>query len=168
MTRRSVVVTQTVRLLGPFVLTFGLFTAFHGTSSVGGGFQAGAVVAALAITFAFAFGLRETRAWLGDSSLVALAVAGVVAFAAVAVAPLAFDGGVLDLRAVPLAKGVVYAVELAELGIAATVAGTVISLFFALAGTDVTDGANKTDGADGTGGAGEPGEMDGVEGSEPP
>ncbi|ELZ95810.1 monovalent cation/H+ antiporter subunit B [Haloferax mucosum ATCC BAA-1512] len=41
--------TATVHLLAPFVLTFVLFTLFHGTSSVGGGFQGGVVTAVSAV-----------------------------------------------------------------------------------------------------------------------
>ena len=68
----SPVVTTTVRLLSPFVLTLGLFTLFHGTSSVGGGFQGGVVAAATVITVAFALGLSPTADWIDARVLGAL------------------------------------------------------------------------------------------------
>jgi len=132
-TVESVVVTKTVRLLAPFVLTFGLFTTFHGTSSVGGGFQGGVVVASVVVTFAFAFGVGQTDAWLRSSRLRWLAVAGVYLVLLVAMGTLAVGGAVLEVTAVPLEKGAVYAVELVELGIATTVAATIVVLFFRLA-----------------------------------
>ena len=136
----SVVITKTVRLVATFVLTFGLFTAFHGTSSVGGGFQGGAIVAATVIAIAFAFGAAQTDAWLRGPRLRWLAASGVFVFLLVAFATLAFGGAVLDVGAVPTAKGAVYAVELIELGIAATVAATVVIVFLALAGGDDSTG----------------------------
>ncbi|MFC7044729.1 MnhB domain-containing protein [Halobacteriaceae archaeon GCM10025711] len=139
MTRRpgdGVVVAKTVRLLAPVVLTFGLFTALHGTSSVGGGFQGGAVVGATLVLVAFAFGVAATRRWLRHASLVRLAAAGVGLFAAVAVGSLVAGGAFLEPGAYPGPKAAVYAIELVELGIAATVAAVVALLFFHLAGGD--------------------------------
>ena len=128
----SVVVRTAVRVVAPFALTFGLFTAFHGTSSVGGGFQGGVVAAATAVLLALAFGRDASGRWLDALSLGGVAAVGVVALAVVVLAPLAVGGGVLDLRALPVA--VVYAVELAELGIAVAVAATLTALFGLLAG----------------------------------
>ncbi|MDG5776986.1 MnhB domain-containing protein [Haloarculaceae archaeon H-GB2-1] len=132
----SPVITEPVRLLVPLVLTFGLYTAFHGTSSVGGGFQGGVVVAAGLILLAFAFGVTKTRDWLDRPAMVALATAGVIAIVAVAAGPLAFGGTFFDLSAYPFPKAVVYGIELVELGIATTVAATVLLLFLELAGGD--------------------------------
>jgi multicomponent Na+:H+ antiporter subunit B len=127
-------VTATVRLLTPFVLTFGLFTMFHGTSSVGGGFQGGVVAAAALVAVAFAFGADQTRRWLDAGALTGLAASGVLVFAAVATGALLLGAPFLDLGAYPIPKAVVYGVELVELGIGATVAATVLVLFLQLAG----------------------------------
>ncbi|WP_440006419.1 MnhB domain-containing protein [Halomicrococcus sp. SG-WS-1] len=128
----SVVVRAAVRVVAPFAMTFGLFTAFHGTSSVGGGFQGGVVVAATAVLLALAFGRDAAERWLDVQSLGGAAAVGVVALAVVVLAPLSVGAGVLDLRALPVA--VVYAVELAELGIAVAVAATLTALFSLLEG----------------------------------
>ncbi|MFD1589423.1 MnhB domain-containing protein [Halorientalis brevis] len=129
----SPVVTKTVRLLTPFVVTLGLFTMFHGTSSVGGGFQGGVIVAAALITVAFAFGIDQTRQWLDAAWLTGAAVSGILVFAAIATGALVFDRVYLDLTAYPVPKAVVYAIELVELGIGATVAATILVMFLALA-----------------------------------
>ena len=124
----SPVVTTTVRLVTPFVFTFGLFTAFHGTSSVGGGFQGGVVVAASVVLVLFTFGLDRTLRWLDTAAITGFAVGGVVVLALVAVAPILFGGPYLDLAAYPVPKAVVYGVELIELGIGATVATAIVAM----------------------------------------
>ncbi|MFC6938977.1 MnhB domain-containing protein [Salinirubellus sp. GCM10025818] len=129
----SPVVTTTVRLLAPFVLTYGLFTLFHGTSSVGGGFQGGVVAAAMVVTVAFALGIRRTAAWLDRRVLAALVAAGPLVFGAVALAGVALDGAFLQLDVLPIPKATVYATEAIEVGIGATVAAVVVVLFVRIA-----------------------------------
>jgi len=134
-TRRadSAVVMPTVRLLSPFVLTFALFTLFHGTSSVGGGFQGGVVAASVVVMFAFAFGIEDTADWLRSGVLVGLAVAAPIAFGVVALAGIASGGAFLQFDRLPIPKASVYATEAIELGIGATVAAVVVVLFVTLA-----------------------------------
>lgn len=135
MTRRadSAVVMPTVRLLSPFVLTFALFTLFHGTSSVGGGFQGGVVAASVVVMFAFAFGTQDTVAWLRSGVLVGLAAAAPIVFGVVALAGIASGGAFLQFDRLPIPKASVYATEAIELGIGATVAAVVVILFVTLA-----------------------------------
>jgi multicomponent Na+:H+ antiporter subunit B len=130
----SPVVVATVRALVPFVLTFALFTLFHGTSSVGGGFQGGVVAAAVVVTLGFAMGLEDTAAWLRAGRLTALVVAAPVVFGTVALAGVVAGGAVLQFDHLPVPKPSVYATEAVELGIGATVAAVVVVLFVALAG----------------------------------
>ena len=129
----SPVVTTTVRLLAPFVLTYGLFTMFHGTSSVGGGFQGGVVAAATVITLAFALGIRQTADWLDGRALAALVVAGPLVFGAVALAGVAAGGAFLQFDVLPVPKATVYATEAVEIGIGATVGAVIVALFVRLA-----------------------------------
>ena len=134
----STVVTTTVRLLSPFVLTFALFTLFHGTSSVGGGFQGG-VVAAVVVSFAFAFGVQETAAWLSPRTLLALVAAGPLVFGVVSMAGLVFGGAFMQFDVLPIPKPSVYATEAIELGIGATV-GAVVSVLFVRLAADPAGG----------------------------
>jgi multicomponent Na+:H+ antiporter subunit B len=129
----SPVVTTTVRLLAPFVLTYGLFTLFHGTSSVGGGFQGGVVAAAMVVTLAFALGIRQTAAWLDRRALAALVAAGPLVFGVVALAGIALGGAFLQFDVLPIPKATVYATEAIEVGIGATVAAVVVVLFVRIA-----------------------------------
>ena len=130
----SVVVTKAVRLVSPFVFAFGLFMMFHGTSSVGGGFQGGVVVASVIVTIAFAFGIDQTGAWLDRRGLTAAAVVGVAVFGIVGAGSALFGGTFLEVTAYPGPKGALYAVEAIEVGIGVTVAATIVILFFELAG----------------------------------
>jgi len=127
----SPVVTTTVRLLSPFVLTFALFTLFHGTVSVGGGFQGG-VVAATVVTLAFGLGVADTVAWLSGRRLLVLAVAAPLTFGAVALAGVAVGDEFLAFAELPVPKPSVYATEAIELGIGASVAAVVVVLFVSL------------------------------------
>jgi len=140
----GVVAATTVRLVAPLAATFGVFTTLHGTSSVGGGFQGGVVVAATVVLLGFALGPRAVREEFAVARLPALAVSGVVGFAAVGVGPLAFGGRLLELGAYPIPKPAVYATELIEVAIAATVAAALVGLFFALVGDSEAQRASKT------------------------
>ncbi|WP_135852094.1 MnhB domain-containing protein [Halorussus salinus] len=138
------VAATTVRLVAPFAATFGVFTTLHGTSSVGGGFQGGVVVAATVVLLGFALGPGVVREEFAVARLPALAAAGVVGFAAVGVGPLAFGGRLLELAAYPIPKPAVYATEVIEVAIAATVAAALVGLFFALVGDSEARRASKT------------------------
>ncbi|WP_435101767.1 MnhB domain-containing protein [Halarchaeum sp. P4] len=132
--RESIVVTRSVRLLVPFVLTLGLFTMFHGTASIGGGFQGGVVVGATVVTLAFAFGLDQVADWLPEADVLATATVGVFGFVLLGTGAVLLGAPFLDFGAYPLKKAHVYGVEAAELGIGVTVAATVIALLLAVAG----------------------------------
>jgi multicomponent Na+:H+ antiporter subunit B len=137
----SPVVTTTVRLLSPFVLTFALFTLFHGTSSVGGGFQGGVLAAAVVVTLAFAFGVRATSEWLTTGRLLSLVAAAPAVFGLVAISGIAAGGAFLQFDVLPIPKPSVYATEVIELGIGATVGSVIVVLFVALA--DGSDGGER-------------------------
>jgi multicomponent Na+:H+ antiporter subunit B len=129
----SPVVTTTVRVLAPFVLTYGLFTLFHGTSSVGGGFQGGVVAAAMVITVTFALGIRQTAEWIDRRALWTLVVAGPFIFGVVAIAGIVAGGAFLQFDVFPIEKASVYATEAVEIGIGATVAAVIVVLFVHIA-----------------------------------
>ncbi|WP_276300099.1 MnhB domain-containing protein [Halorussus lipolyticus] len=130
----GIVADTTVRVVAPFAATLGLFTTLHGTSSVGGGFQGGVVIAATILLLAFAVGPGCVRSALAVPRSPALAAGGVLGFAVVGVGPVAFGGRVLELSVYPIPKPVVYATELAEVAIAVTVSATLVGLWFLLAG----------------------------------
>jgi multicomponent Na+:H+ antiporter subunit B len=130
----SQVIMSTVKIVTPFVLTYGLFITFHGADTPGGGFQGGAVIGVVVLMLAFAFGIEPTREWLANSTVVGLIGGGVLAFGAIGLITMALGGAFLEYRLLPIPEPVRYGMEGIEiLGIAAIVSGTVIGLFFVTA-----------------------------------
>lgn len=130
----SQVIMPTVKIVTPFAFTYGLFVTFHGGGSPGGGFQGGAIVAAVVFMIAFAFGIEATRQWLANTVVVALAVGGTLVFAGIGLAPIALGGAFLQYELLPIPDPVKYGMEGVEiLGIGTIVAGVLIGLFFVLA-----------------------------------
>jgi multicomponent Na+:H+ antiporter subunit B len=127
----SEVIMSTVRVVTPFVLTFGLYITFHGADSPGGGFQGGALVGVVVLMLAFAFGIDPTRRWLGRQAVTVIASLGVVVFAAIGLGSVALGGGFLEYVRYPLDHPAKLGIEGVEIGgIALIVAGVIIGLFF--------------------------------------
>ena len=129
----SSVIMTTVRIVAPFVFTFGLFVMFHGTSSAGGGFQGGAIVAAMIIMIAFANGIEPTRQWFFNAAVVGLVAGGVLVFAGIGIGPMLLGGTFLEYPLYGFEEATKYGIEGVELGIGAIVAGVISGLFFAIA-----------------------------------
>ena len=144
----SQVIMATVKVVAPFAFTYGLFITFHGAGSPGGGFQGGAIMAAVVFMIAFAFGIEATRQWLANTVVVGLAVGGTLIFAGIGLATMALGGAFLQYELLPIPKPVTYGMEGVEiLGIAAIVSGVLMGLFFLLAvGFDRSGGTRLTDG----------------------
>ncbi|AGB16200.1 multisubunit Na+/H+ antiporter, MnhB subunit [Halovivax ruber XH-70] len=132
----SPIIMATVRLVAPFVLTYGLFITLHGASSPGGGFQGGVIVASVIVMLSFAYGIDPTWEWLDKRVLVGITSGGILVFAAIALGAVLFGtrSDFLELGVYPaIPHPWKYGIELVEVGIAMTVAGVVIVLFFQLA-----------------------------------
>ncbi|MBP1922447.1 multicomponent Na+:H+ antiporter subunit B [Halorubrum alkaliphilum] len=147
----SQVIMPTVKVVAPFAFTYGLFVTFHGGGSPGGGFQGGAIMAAVVFMIAFAFGIEATREWLANTVVVGLAVGGTLVFAGIGIVTMTQGGAFLqyELLPVPLSRinRVTYGMEAVEiLGIASIVSGVLMGLFFLLA-----RGFSSEGGASGTG-----------------
>ncbi len=157
----SQVIMPTVKVVAPFAFTYGLFVTFHGGGSPGGGFQGGAIMAAVVFMIAFAFGIEATREWLANTVVVGLAVGGTLVFAGIGVVTMTRGGAFLqyELLPVPLSRinRVTYGMEAVEiLGIASIVSGVLMGLFFLLARgfaseddtAAISDSTARTDGGD--------------------
>lgn len=130
----SQVIMSTVKIVTPFVLTYGLFVTFHGADTPGGGFQGGAIIGVVILMLAFAFGIEPTREWLSNTAVVGLIAGGVLAFGTIGIATMLLGGAFLQYELLPIPDPVRYGMEGIEiLGIAAIVSGTVIGLFFVTA-----------------------------------
>src|SRR6056297_3702605 len=131
----STIIMTTVRVVAPFVLTFGLFIMFHGADTPGGGFQGGVVAGAVVMMLAFAYGIESTRRWLDVRVVAALASGGVLVFAGIGLGSILLGGQFLQYNEyLPYySKASKYGIELVELGIGGIVASVAIGLFFLLA-----------------------------------
>jgi len=129
----SPIIMTTVRVIIPFVFTFGLFVMFHGADSSGGGFQGGVIVGTVVLMLGIAFGIETTRDWVGPELPVALVGLGVLAFLLAGVGSVALGEGFLDYSAYPIGKSFKYGIEFVELSIGLIVAGIVTGLLFVIA-----------------------------------
>jgi len=129
----SPIIMTTVRVIIPFVFTFGLFVMFHGADSSGGGFQGGVIVGTVVLMLGIAFGIETTRDWVGPALPVGLVGLGVLAFLSAGLGSVALGGAFLDYGAYPVPKSFKYGIEFVELAIGLIVAGIVTGLFFVVA-----------------------------------
>jgi multicomponent Na+:H+ antiporter subunit B len=126
------------RLLVPFILLFGLYVQFHGEYGPGGGFQAGALIAAGFILYALVEGEGRTLEALPEKALMALTAAGALLYGAVGLAGILLGSNFLDysvLASDPV-KGQQMGIILIELGVGMTVTGVLLSIFHAFAARD--------------------------------
>lgn len=155
----SQVIMTTVKVVSPFVLTYGIYTTFHGADTPGGGFQGGAIIASVVLMIAFAFGIESTRDWVSNTLLVLLGTAGVGIFAAIALIPIALGGrfleyprymsfnNIIELSSYEWTKWGMEAVEIG--GIAFIVSGVLMGLFFLLAAGFTPEELSKAEGENG-------------------
>jgi multicomponent Na+:H+ antiporter subunit B len=123
------------RMLIPFIILFGLYVQFHGEHGPGGGFQAGAIVAASIMLYALLEGEKRALQVLSRRQLTFLIAIGALLYGAVGVAGILLGGNFLDysvLMSDPVA-GQHIGLLLIELGVGITVTGVLLSIFHAFA-----------------------------------
>jgi multicomponent Na+:H+ antiporter subunit B len=119
----------------PFILLFGLYVQFHGEYGPGGGFQAGAIIAAAIILYAILEGERHALDVIGQKFLLGMMASGAVLYTAVGIWGMAAGGNFLDysvLSSDPV-KGQQMGIILIEAGVGITVTGTLLAIFHAFA-----------------------------------
>ena len=123
------------RMLIPFILLFGLYVQFHGEYGPGGGFQAGAIVAAAVILYALLEGEQQALRALPRWLLTGLMAGGALLYGMVGVVCLLLGGNFLDysvLASDPV-KGQQLGILLIEAGVGITVTGVLLNIFHAFA-----------------------------------
>ncbi len=130
------IVRVITKLLVPFILLFALYVQMHGDFGPGGGFQAGVIFATAFIVYAVVFGVRKTIRALPLGVLIAMVALGVIIYAGVGFATLAFGGDYLGYGAFDShdpAHGQHLGILLVELGVGITVAGVILAIFLTFA-----------------------------------
>ncbi|MEM8769497.1 MAG: DUF4040 domain-containing protein [Pseudomonadota bacterium] len=123
------------RLLIPFILLFGLYVQFHGEYGPGGGFQAGAIIAASIILYALLEGEAHALEVLPQNVLLGLMAGGAILYTSVGLVSLLLGGNFLDysvLASDPVI-GQQIGIIVIEAGVGITVTGTLLAIFHAFA-----------------------------------
>jgi multicomponent Na+:H+ antiporter subunit B len=132
----DIILRVVAKMLMPFMLLFAAYVQFHGDFGPGGGFQAGVIAAAAIIFYALIFGLRAGERLVPEPVVERMLAAGVVLYAGVGLAGIVLGGNYLDyfvLGADPV-HGQHRGIFWVEVGVAATVAGVMLKLFYMFAG----------------------------------
>lgn len=123
------------RLLIPFIFLFGLYVQFHGDYGPGGGFQAGAIIAASIILYALLEGEGRALRAIPMRVLKWLVAGGALLYGGVGVVSMLLGANFLDysvLGSDPIA-GQHIGIILIELGVGITVTGVLLCVFHAFA-----------------------------------
>jgi multicomponent Na+:H+ antiporter subunit B len=124
------------KLLIPYILVFALYVQFHGDFGPGGGFQAGVIAAAAIMLYGLIFGLPSARRLVPDPVVETMIGLGVLIYAGVGVVGLLLGGNYLDyfvLHRDPVA-GQLRGIFWVEVGVAVTVNGVMLKIFYMFAG----------------------------------
>lgn len=130
------------KLLIPFILLFAIYVQFHGDFGPGGGFQAGVIFSAGMVFYALIFGLVNTRKVFPDWLVETMLASGVLLFAGVGIAGIVLGGNFLDyfvLDSDPV-HGQHRGIFWVEIGVAVTVSGVMLKIFYLFASRGHADG----------------------------
>jgi len=133
--RNDLILRVIAKLLIPFILLFALYVQFHGELGPGGGFQAGVIAAAAIVLHALIFGLDATRRIVPEPLVETMLAAGVLIYAGVGVAGIFLGGNFLDYFVLSADRvyGQVRGIFWVEIGVAVTVSGVMLKIFYMFA-----------------------------------
>jgi multicomponent Na+:H+ antiporter subunit B len=143
--RHDIVLRVIAKLLIPFMLLFALYVQFHGDLGPGGGFQAGVILAAAIVFYALIFGLPAARQLLPEWIVESMVALGVLIYAGVGLAGILFGGNFLDYFVLghdPI-HGQHRGIFWVEIGVAVTVSGVMLKIFYMFAGRRRVEGRHR-------------------------
>ena len=135
--KRQIIPRVAAKLLIPYILLYALYVQWHGDFGPGGGFQAGVIFSAGVILYSLIFDLRAAQEALNPRVVHALIPLGLLLYIGVGVGGILNGSTFLDysvLQHDPV-HGQHLGILLVELGVGTTVAGTMISIFYAFGET---------------------------------
>lgn len=121
------------KLILPFILLFAIYVQLHGDYGPGGGFQAGVIAAAAVILIAITFGHTAAKRIAPTGLVERMVPIGVLIYTGTGVAGLLLGGNYLEYGVLahdPI-QGHQLGIFLVEIGVAVTVSGTMVALFYA-------------------------------------
>ena len=129
------------KLLIPYILVFALYVQFHGDFGPGGGFQAGVIAAAAIMLYGLIFGLPSARRMVPERVVETMVGLGVLIYAGVGLIGPLLGGNYLDyfvLHSDPVV-GQLRGIFWVEIGVAVTVSGVMLKIFYMFAGRQRRD-----------------------------
>jgi len=132
---RDLVLRVVAKIFLPFILLFALYVQFHGDFGPGGGFQAGVIAAAAVVFYALIYGLSYALRVVPESVVEAMMALGVLLYLGVGIAGLVLGGNFLDYFVLdhdPV-HGQHRGIFWVELGVAITVSGVMLKIFYMFA-----------------------------------
>jgi multicomponent Na+:H+ antiporter subunit B len=133
--KNDLVLRLVAKLLIPYILLFALYVQFHGDFGPGGGFQAGVIIAAAMIFYGLIYGLPAVRKVVPEPLVESMMAVGVLIYGGVGVAGLLLGGNFLDyfvLDPDPV-HGQERGIFWVEVGVAVTVSGVMLKIFYMFA-----------------------------------
>lgn len=139
MTDHHVILRVISKMLIPVIVVYAFYVQFHGDYGPGGGFQAGVILAVAIILYALIFGIPEALEAVPASFARSLAGVGLLLYAGVGVLTMLNGADYLDYDALVDEPegghaGQHLGILLIELGVLFTVAGSMLTIFYAFAG----------------------------------
>lgn len=132
--RLDVILRIAAKLILPLTILFAFYVHFHADFGPGGGFQAGVILAGALILYAIIFGNYAARQIVPQAVAEAMVPIGIVIFATAGLPSFLYDANYLNYSVLSYdsAKGQHYGILWVEAGVITTVAGAMISIFYAL------------------------------------
>jgi len=133
--RSDLILRVIAKLLLPFILLFALYVQFHGELGPGGGFQAGVILAAAVIFYSLIYGLADARRLVPEPLVESMMAIGVLIYGGVGVAGLLLGGNFLDYFVLDRnsVMGQHRGIFWVEVGVAVTVSGVMLKIFYMFA-----------------------------------
>jgi len=141
--RHDLILRVIAKLLIPFILLIALYVQFHGDFGPGGGFQAGVILAAAVIFYGLVFGLADARKLVPEPLVESMMAIGVLIYGGVGVAGLLLGGNYLDYFVLDpdSIHGQHRGIFWVEVGVAVTVSGVMLKIFYMFADRGKVDEA---------------------------
>jgi len=139
--RHDLILRFIAKLLIPFILLFALYVQFHGDFGPGGGFQAGVILAAAVIFYGLIYGLADAHKVVPEAFVESMMAVGVLIYGGVGVAGLLMGGNYLDYFVLDpdSVHGQHRGIFWVEVGVAVTVSGVMLKVFYMFAGRGRVD-----------------------------
>ena len=139
--RNDLILRVIAKLLIPFMVLFALYVLFHGDFGPGGGFQAGVILAAAVIFYALIYGLAAARKVVPEPLVESMMAIGVLIYAGVGVAGILLGGNYLDYFVLDpnSVLGQHRGIFWVEIGVATTVSGVMLKIFYMFARRGTVD-----------------------------